>query len=258
MVTQIPQIAEVIYPDSDGKPMAENTEHFELIFWIEKNLELIFADQPDVFVAGDLLWYPVEGNNVIRQAPDVMVAFDRPKGYRGSYMQWVEGNIPPQVVFEILSPGNRGAEMSKKFAFYQRYGVEEYYVYKPRRPEVRGWQATEGILEEIPDLQNWISPRLGIRFEMTETGLQLYRPDDRPFVGFLELDQQLQLAESRAQTAESRAQVAEERIQVAEERVQAAAERIQVAEDLLEQERQRSQALLDRLKSLGINPEADE
>ena len=237
MVTQIPQIAKVNYPDSDGIPMAENTEHFELIFWIEKNLELIFADQPQVFVAGDLLWYPIEGNNVIRQAPDVMVAFDRPKGYRGSYQQWVEGNIPPQVVFEILSPGNRWGEMTRKFAFYQRYGVEEYYVYNPREPEVKGWEVMEGTLEEIPDLQNWISPRLGIRFEITETGLQLYHPDERPFVGFLELDQQLQLAESRAQAAE---------------------ERVQAAEDLLEQEKQRSQALLDRLKSLGINPESDE
>jgi Uma2 family endonuclease len=244
MFTQIPSIAEVTYPDSDGNPMAENTEHFELIFWIEKNLELIFADQPEVFVAGDLLWYPIEGNNVIRQAPDVMVAFNRPKGYRGSYKQWEEGNIPPQVVFEILSPGNRWGEMTRKFAFYQRYGVEEYYVYNPRQSEINGWQVMEGILEEIPDLQNWISPRLGIRFEITETGLQLYHPDDRPFVGFLELDQQLQLAESRAQTAESRAQTAEERIQV--------------TENLLEQERQRSQALLDRLKSLGINPESNE
>jgi Uma2 family endonuclease len=251
MFTQIPPIAEVTYPDSDGNPMAENTEHFELIFWIEKNLELIFADQPEVFVAGDLLWYPIDGNNVIRQAPDVMVAFNRPKGYRGSYKQWIEGNIPPQVVFEILSPGNRWGEMTRKFAFYQRYGVEEYYVYNPRQPEINGWQVMEGILEEIPDLQNWISPRLGIRFEITETGLQLYHPDDRPFVGFLELDQQLQLAESRAQTAESRAQTAESRAQTAEERIQA-------TENLLEQERQRSQALLDRLKSLGINPESNE
>ena len=35
-----------------------------------------------------------------------MVVFGRPKGRRGSYRQWEEDNIPPQVVFEILSPGN--------------------------------------------------------------------------------------------------------------------------------------------------------
>lgn len=52
-----------------------------------------------------LLWYPVESHPEIRTAPDVLVVFGRPKGHRGSYKQWEEDNIPPQVVFEILSPG---------------------------------------------------------------------------------------------------------------------------------------------------------
>jgi Uma2 family endonuclease len=47
-----------------------------------------------------------------------MVAFGRPKGYRGSYKQWEGDNIPPQVVFEVLSPGNSPAEMDLKFQFY--------------------------------------------------------------------------------------------------------------------------------------------
>ena len=39
-----------------------------------------FNDDPNVFVAGDLLWYPVEGNPKVRSAPDAMVAFGRPNG----------------------------------------------------------------------------------------------------------------------------------------------------------------------------------
>ena len=70
-------------------------------------LDALFRDDPDVFVAGDLLWYPVEGDPKTRIAPDAMVVFGRPKGYRGSYKQWDEGGIAPQVVFEVLSPGNR-------------------------------------------------------------------------------------------------------------------------------------------------------
>src|ERR687886_1873665 len=104
MVQQLPAL---IYPDSDGQPMADNTKQFRLIVVIKENLELLFANVADVFVAGDLLWYPVEGDNKLRQAPDAMVVFGRPKGDRGSYKQWEEENIPPQVVFEILSPGNR-------------------------------------------------------------------------------------------------------------------------------------------------------
>ena len=59
-----------------------------------------------MFIAGDMLWYPVARNTSIRQAPDVMVVFGRPKGDRGSYIQTQEEDIAPQVVFEILSPGN--------------------------------------------------------------------------------------------------------------------------------------------------------
>jgi Uma2 family endonuclease len=69
--------------------------------------------RPNIFVAGDLLWYPVEGHPEIRVAPNVLVAFDRPKGDRGSYRQWQEDNVDPQVVFEILSPGNTLKEMTK-------------------------------------------------------------------------------------------------------------------------------------------------
>ncbi len=125
MVTQSlnPSTTDLIYPDSDGLPMSDNTKQFRWIVTIKENLELIYANDPNVFVAGDLLWYPVEGNNTIRQAPDVMVVLGRSKGDRGSYQQWREEGFTPQVVFEILSPGNRLAEMHRKLRFYEQYGV---------------------------------------------------------------------------------------------------------------------------------------
>lgn len=46
---------EIIYPDSDGNPMADHTEHYEWIVKIKENLELLFASEKDVFIAGDLL-----------------------------------------------------------------------------------------------------------------------------------------------------------------------------------------------------------
>src|SRR6516225_4483804 len=121
--TQTP--ARVVYPESDGGPIAENTRQFRWIVTIQGGLDALFADDPNVFVAGDLLWYPVEGDNTTRTAPDAMVVFGRPKGDRGSYMQWREGGIAPQVVFEVWSPSNRPGEMLREFRFYERYGVEE-------------------------------------------------------------------------------------------------------------------------------------
>ena len=40
---------------------------------------------------------PWKGNRKIRSAPDALTAFGRPKGYRGSYKQWEEGDVAPQV-----------------------------------------------------------------------------------------------------------------------------------------------------------------
>lgn len=177
------------YPDSDGQPMADNTKQFRWIVLIKENLELLFANEPEVFVAGDLLWYPVEGHPEIRVAPDAMVVFGRPKGDRGSYRQWEEDNIAPQVVFEILSPGNRLREMTRKWEFYDRYGVEEYYIYDPTDNELEGMQRQEGRLRVIPEMDHWISPKLGIKFVPTPETLEIYRADGRKFLSTLELEQ---------------------------------------------------------------------
>lgn len=184
----------IIYPDSDGQPMSDNTKQFQWIVTIKENLETLFADNPQVFVAGDLLWYPVADEPKIRQAPDIMVVFGREKGHRGSYQQWREDNIPPQVVFEILSPGNRLSEMAKKFQFYQRYGVEEYYIYDPDKNDLSGWVDCGGDLEVIEEVNGWISPRLAIRFELTPDTLIIYRPDGQKFLTFLETAQRAEAA----------------------------------------------------------------
>ncbi|MFP4009737.1 MAG: Uma2 family endonuclease [Spirulinaceae cyanobacterium] len=233
--------SEVVYPDSDGQPMADNTKQFRWIVTIKENLEIWFASREDVFVAGDFLWYPVEGNNKIRQAPDAMVVFGRPKGDRGSYKQWQEDNIPPQVVFEILSPGNRMKRMAEKLLFYQRYGVEEYYVYDPDDNELIGFLRSGDWLEPISVISGWVSPRLEIRFETLENTLEIYRPDGRRFLTPVELDR---LREAEFQRAERERQRAEQERQRADEAIRQ-----------LEAERERYQALLAQLRQQGIDPE---
>jgi Uma2 family endonuclease len=194
----------IAYPDSDGQLMADNTRQFRWIVTIKENLELLFADRADVFVAGDLLWYPVEGNNLIRQAPDVMVVLGRPKGDRGSYQQWREDNVTPQVVFEILSPGNRLKEMTKKFKFYDRYGVDEYYIYDPDTVDLTGWIRTDGEFEVVEDMNGWVSPRLAIRFELQSDSLEIYRPDGDRFLTFVELGQLQEQAQQQQKQAEQK------------------------------------------------------
>jgi Uma2 family endonuclease len=225
---------ELVYPESDGKPMADNTKQFRWIVTIKENLEILFASQSDVFIAGDLLWYPVEGNNKLCQAPDVMAVFGRPKADRGSYLQWKENNIAPQVVFEILSPSNTTKEMTNKLLFYQRYGVEEYYIYNPDTLELTGLLRSGDDLEIIEEMNGWVSPRLGVRFVLTPETLEIYRPDGQRFLTPVELDQ---VREKERQRAEQERQQKEAALQQ------------------LEQEQQRYQELLARLREKGIDPE---
>ena len=223
---QKPLGSKIVYPDSDGKPMADNTVQFRWIVTITSGLDWVFRDRPDVFVAGDLLWYPVEEEPDIRQAPDALVAFGRPKGDRGSYMQWEEAGIPPQVVFEILSPGNRFGEMYRKLKFYEEHGVEEYYLYDPDHNYLEGWLRDEAGLSEIRDTNGWTSPRLGVRFDTTGDELTLYGPDGRRFL----TPQELAAETERA---------VQERDRIAHER------------DL---ERLRSERMAAQLRALGVEP----
>lgn len=233
----------------DGRPMADNTEQYRWIVIIKENLEILFADRTDVFIAGDLFWLPVEDQTTVRNAPDVMVVFGRPKGKRLAYKQWEEDNISPQVVFEIRSPSNTPKEMQEKFDFYQQYGVAEYYIYDPHKFTLDGWLRRYQTLEPILNTNDWVSPRLGIRLIMTTEELEIYHPDGRQFLTSLELEQAREQAEHWAEQAEQRAKQAEQ-----------ARERTKIE---LEQERQQHRQLVKRLsnlsseqlKVLGIDPE---
>jgi Uma2 family endonuclease len=195
----------ILYPDTDGKPIAENTIQYEWITLIRGNLDIIFAPREDVFIAADLFWYAVEGNPKARVAPDVMVAFDRPKGDRYSYMQWKEDGIAPQVVFEILSPGNLATEMRNKFKFYDRHGVEEYYLYDPDTDTLDGWRRDDESLADIPKMDGWVSPRLGICFDHSSGKLVLRDPDGQRFRGMRELSDLRREAEKKAEQENRRA-----------------------------------------------------
>ncbi len=237
--TPLPDVPAIEYPDCDGKPIAENTLQFTWIVVIKEGLEVLFRNDPDVFVAGDLLWYPVQGNNRIRTAPDARVACGRPKGRRGSYKQWEEEGIAPQVVFEVLSPGNRGGEMIRKFRFYEQYGVEEYYVYNPDDGSLDGWCRKGGRLEKVPEMAGFVSPRLKIRFEPGKgaDNLRIYHPDGKLFVTYTELFNQIETNKALAES--ERQQATEERQRADEERQRA------------DEERQRADRLAARLRELG-------
>ncbi len=261
---------EIEYPDSDGEPIAENTLQFRCIHTLFGGLMALFRDRPDIFVASDLLWYPIEGNNSYRLAPDAMVVFGRPKGHRGSYMQWREEGIAPQVVFEILSPGNRAGEMENKRQFYERHGVEEYYLYDPDRLTQQGWLLLGDQLRPIAAMEDWESPRLGVKFEIGGEDLWIVGPDGRPFATYLDMVEESERAQRLANRERQRADA--ERLRAEQERGRAEQERLRADGEAIRAEQERGRAerevreketalnqaarLAAQLRALGIEPEA--
>jgi Uma2 family endonuclease len=239
---------QVLYPDSDGEPMAENTLQYQWIVTIQGNLDDQYRNDANVFVAGDLLWYAVEGQPTHRVAPEVFVAFGRPKGYRGSYKQWREGGVAPQVIFEILSPGNRPDAMGRKLEFYRNHNVDEYYIYDPDNNDLLGYLRTDGELQPIARMHGWVSPRLGIRFDMSGPELVIWRPDGQRFLTFLEMAAAREEAQELAQQAQERAQQAQEHAQQAQISMDQERRQRELAEA-------RAERLAARLRELGIDPE---
>ena len=242
-------LTRIVYPQSDGEPMAESTIQYDWIALLKWNLETLFDARPDVFVAGDNFVYPVEGNPKIRLAPDVYVAFGRPKGDRSSYRVWQEGNIFPQVIIEVLSPSNRPAEMQAKREFYERHGAEEYYVLEPHGEMfLEGWRRSADKLELIPqdDIVDFVSPLLGIHFITRDGTVTVYGPDGKFWKtpsGMAKISQALtDKAEARADEANERADRAIAEAEAERRKAEAAIGKARL--------------LATKLRELGLDPDS--
>ena len=170
----------VVYPESDGKPMAESEVHIDELIRLIQTLRDAFADRADVYVVGDLLLYYEEGNPRASVAPDVMVVKGVPKlPRRRIYKLWEEG-APPAVVIEVTSRSTRREDVTKKWQLYTRLGVREYFLYDPLgeylRPALQGFRLVAG--EYVPmetDAEGaLLSDELGMRLLLQDGRLRLF------------------------------------------------------------------------------------
>lgn len=191
------------YPSSDGKPLADNTLQLRWILYLYSNLQWWFRDE-EVFIAADLLWYPVQGEPQITKAPDVMVAFGRPDGDRLSYKQWEEEGVAPQVVVEVLSSSNRTLEMIEKQHWYARYGVQEFIIIDPDQKRfVPMLREGEHLVQSDFPPAKWQSPHLGIWLHRDGEELKVFFSDETPFKTLTESQLEAETQRKRAEAAEA-------------------------------------------------------
>jgi len=204
------QYEEIEYPYSDGKPMAESDLHRDEMMYLIQALDDRYRETPDVYVAGNLFLYYVQGDRKAVVAPDVLLVKGVPKGRRKSFLLWKEGRGPCFVI-EVSSASTRGEDLDLKKNLYQRLGVEEYFLHDPLseylRPALQGFRLQNGRYRRIapePD---------GTLISMT-TGLRLRREGEHLRLIDLETGKPLH---SFQEYREANAQLAEELRQKNEE-----------------------------------------
>ncbi len=218
----------VVYPESDGKPMAETDKHRRLIMNFILMLEDHFKDSNDVYVSGDLLIYYEEGNIYKSVAPDVFVVFGVSKKDRRTYRTWEEGRTP-DFVLEAASPSTYRKDITDKKELYASVlGVREYYIYDPYaevQPHFQGYRLVEDVYEPIEFVDERL-PSIVLGLELGEHNGVLSLYDNRRSIWLAPPKERAAEAESRLETAESRLETAESRLETAESRaIQEAQER---------------------------------
>lgn len=211
MQKQIKAAPTVVYPESDGKPMAETDRHRRLIIDFILMLEDHFKNTNDVYVSGDLLIYYEEGNIYKSVAPGVFVVFGVSNKDRRTYRTWEEGRTP-DFVLEAASPSTYNKDITDKKELYASVlSVREYYIYDPYQevsPHFQGYRLVDGMYEAIEFTDGKLpSVVLGLELGEHEGTLSLY--DVSRLMWLSPPKARIQQAETRAIQAEARAENAE-------------------------------------------------
>ncbi len=234
-----------LYPESDGKPMADTDLHIKWILWTRQVLEWRFAQRSDVYISGNIMMYDIEGPLRTAVSPDILVSFGIGRKERRIYKVWEVGK-PPDFVMEFSSKRTYKNDLEWKVEHYASMGIPEYFLYDVDRrylpTPLMGYRLDEDTYNEVATVGDDVlySEVLNLNFHLLDDGLGLYDPDAKEW-----LQTSAEAATDRAEQAEDRAEQAEDRAEQAEVRVQEESE----AREKAEAEVLRLQEEIARLKA---------
>ncbi len=105
-------------------------------FIVDKKLGEIFTASFDVFLD--------ETSNAVQ--PDILVILHENRGIIDE-KSTIHG--VPDLIIEILSPGNKKHDLVTKRALYEKFGVKEYWVVDPATREATGFSLKDHAYSEI-------------------------------------------------------------------------------------------------------------
>jgi len=175
------------FPDGDGDPMPERSSHHIQITDLEFAINRLLTPRKRFYVGSNNFLYYNPENQQDNVAPDVYVALNVADREREKYQTWDEDDRFPDLVFEILSPATRKADVGEKKDLYARLGAREYFVHDPRpripKRMTAGWRLVEGRYQPIVPLPSggFFSIVLGLEVRVLGRWLRLIDPEtNRP------------------------------------------------------------------------------
>ena len=172
----VPTHTENIYPESDGKPLAETERHLRQIIRTLDLLETHFADIPDVYIWSNMMMYYEKGPPAKSVKPDIFVSFGIGRQERRLYKVWEEEKAP-DFIMEFASKSTYETDLGGKKSIYAAMGVREYFLYDPYRlylpfPLI-GFRLVGSGYVAIPALADGrvLSETLGLAFVLVDAGV---------------------------------------------------------------------------------------
>ena len=178
----------LVYPESDGEPMAETEKHRKTMMDLIGVIDRHFQDIPDVHVSGNLLLYYEEGNPRKSISPDVFMVRGLSKKELRTYKTWEQPSTL-DLVIELASPSTFERDFTVKKEVYAKIlRVKEYYIYDPYHeiePFFIGFRLVGDMYEEIAFVDDrLVSEQLGLELGEREGVLGLYGRGESDVVAY--------------------------------------------------------------------------
>ncbi len=217
-------LEDVIFPPSDlmsDEPPLETELHLRQLVLLIQSLEWWWRDRQDFYAFGNLTIYysPHQRKSENFRGPDFFVVLGTERKSRKSWVVWEEDGKYPNVIVEILSPKTADTDRGLKKQIYQEiFRTPDYFWFDPYNLEFKGFQLIAGQYQELQaNADGWLwSQQLGLYLGIHQSQLRFFTTE-----GLL-----LPTPEEVAAQAESQ----------------------------LEQEKQRSERLAQRLRDMGVDP----
>jgi Uma2 family endonuclease len=282
MATTIEQMAELM-PDAtqllSDEPEMESTLHYAQLALLVSCLEWYWRERDDFFIGANLTVYYSRQQLKTKdfRGPDFFLVLDAQRRHRNSWVVWEEDGKYPDLIIELLSDSTADIDREIKKALYQnRFRTPEYFWFSPVTLEFEGFRLDNRRYVEIPaDERGWrwsqvLNLYLGIRDGrlryITASGELVPTLEEATAQAMHNAAQALHNAEQARQTAEQALQTAREETERAEQEARRARQETRRAEQearraeqetqRAEQEASRAARLAEKLRELGIDPEA--